>query len=133
MRNCHTRNVIQECLAANPPGITYREIMRQCGISSTSVVSHHMKILRARMSGGSYAYTYEKVERFADALDAGKCLPDHTDASPTRCENHALRKQFAAHLRKVAAAMKAIEWVDSGDSSHPHDTAAIWDVIGKRK
>ena len=78
------------------------------------------------MSGGSYDYAFEKVERFAEALE--------TD---TRLDGHKLyqsnghdRIGFAAHLRKVAAAMKAIEWVDSGDSSPPEDTLAIHAVTG---
>jgi len=77
------------------------------------------------MSGGSYEYAYTFVERFADALESGidfsgyKAEPDNHD-----------RIGFAAHLRKVADAMKAIEWVDSGDCSPPHDTNAIHAVTG---
>lgn len=82
------------------------------------------------MSGGSYNYAYGIVERFADALDAGMTFPDVHGARPTGCENNHDRIGFAAHLRKVAAAMKAIEWVDSGDCSHPHDTEAIHAVTG---
>lgn len=82
------------------------------------------------MSGGSYAFAFRVVERFADALEEGTTLPDYTDARPTGCENNHDRIGFAVHLRKVAAAMKTIEWVDSGDSSHPVDTEAIWAVTG---
>lgn len=82
------------------------------------------------MSGGSYNYAFQHVERFADALEAGTTCPDYDDGRPTGCENNHDRIGFAAHLRKVAAAMKAIEWVDSGDSSHPEDTLAIHAVTG---
>ena len=82
------------------------------------------------MSGGSYGYAYKVVEHFAEALEHGYTLPDMADPRPTGCENNHDRIGFAAHLRKVAAAMKAIEWVDSGDSSHPEDTTAIHAVTG---
>ena len=79
------------------------------------------------MSGGCYDYTYTCVERFAEALERGvDCSGRKTGA-----ENNHDRIGFAAHLRKVAAAMKAIEWVDSGDCSPPHDTNAIHAVTGK--
>lgn len=78
------------------------------------------------MSGGSYDYAYTFVERFAEALESGVTF----DHRKTRCENNHDRVGFAAHLRKVAAAMQAIEWVDSGDCSSPHDTEAIHAVIG---
>jgi hypothetical protein len=82
------------------------------------------------MSGGSYDYAYRHVEAFADALEDGVTCPDCGPTRPTGCENNLDRLGFAAHLRKVAAAMKAIEWVDSGDCSHPHDTNAIHAVTG---
>lgn len=82
------------------------------------------------MSGGSYNYAFRIVEQFADALEAGTTFPDFTDGRPTGCKNNHDRIGFAAHLRKVAAAMKAIEWVDSGDCSHPDDTEAIHAVTG---
>ncbi len=78
------------------------------------------------VSGGSYEYAFYHVERFADALEEGVTF----DPRATECENNLDRLGFAAHLRKVAAAMKAIEWVDSGDCSHPHDTLAIHMVTG---
>lgn len=82
------------------------------------------------MSGGSYHYAFEKVNDFADALDDERQIeddrpwPDDIDA-----ENRALRKAFAAHLRLVAEAMKAIEWVDSSDCSPPHEMVAIRAVL----
>lgn len=78
------------------------------------------------MSGGSYEYAYLAVERFADAIEAGRTY----DGFEPECANDHARLGFAAHLRKVAAAMKAIEWVDSGDCSPPHDTDAIAAVTG---
>ena len=53
------------------------------------------------MSGGSYDYGYCKVDDFIDSLEA---------TTP-------LRKAFRKHLELVSNAMRAIEWVDSGDCS----------------
>lgn len=53
------------------------------------------------MSGGRYNYLYTRVETMAYDLF------NYDDP---------LRNAFAKHLLDVAAAMKAIEWVDSGDS-----------------
>lgn len=78
------------------------------------------------MSGGSYEYAFETVLEFAEALENGETF----EARVTGAKNHHDRVGFAAHLRKVAAAMRAIEWVDSGDSSHPEDTIAIHAVTG---
>jgi hypothetical protein len=66
------------------------------------------------MSGGRYDYAYEKINDLADAI-----RPDT-----------ALRKAFKEHLRKVSDACQAIEWVDSGDSSWPHDDDAIRKALG---
>ena len=78
------------------------------------------------MSGGSYEYAYDKVERMAEALERGRTF----EGRETEGANDHARLAFAVHLKKVAAAMKAIEWVDSYDSSTPEDTNAIWAVIG---
>lgn len=78
------------------------------------------------MSGGSYEYAYLVVERMAEALDAGEAF----DGRETGEVNNVVRLGFAAHLRKVAAAMQAIEWEDSGDCSPPHAAEAIWKVTG---
>jgi hypothetical protein len=60
------------------------------------------------MSGGSYDYAYGKIADLADEIHGeGGC----------DCASPALRKAFAAHLRKVALAMHAIEWNDSGDGT----------------
>jgi hypothetical protein len=73
------------------------------------------------MSGGSYEYAYRVVEQFAEALELGvKFDGDAADGAASE-----LRPQFAAHLRKVAAAMKAIEWEDSFDTSPPLADQAI--------
>jgi hypothetical protein len=78
------------------------------------------------MSGGSYNYAFERVNDFIELLESGRDI----DGRETGCENSLDRLGFAAHLRKVSDAMKAIEWVDSGDCSHPHDTNAIHAVTG---
>ncbi len=78
------------------------------------------------MSGGSYEYAYGVVEQFADALEAGRTVQGRETENP----NSLPRLAFARHLRSVAAATKAIEWVDSYDSSPPEDEHAIHAVIG---
>lgn len=78
------------------------------------------------MSGGSYNYAYRYVEEFADALERNERIDGGELSEPNGLD----RLAFAAHLRKVAAAMKAIEWVDSYDCSPPHDTLAIHAVTG---
>lgn len=78
------------------------------------------------MSGGSYEYAYERVERFAEALEQGV----NFDGEPTSEATCLVRLGFAAHLRKVAVAMKAIEWEDSYDCSPPHAINAISAVTG---
>lgn len=66
------------------------------------------------MSGGSYDYAYRQVEEFIERLDVGGSTMTND-----------LRSRFRRHLVLVAAAMKAIEWVDSADNSSPHDDDAI--------
>lgn len=78
------------------------------------------------MSGGSYEYAHYTVERFADALESGITFGGN-DTGEATC---LVRLGFAAHLRKVAAAMKAIEWEDSFDCSPPHAINAIHAVTG---
>lgn len=78
------------------------------------------------MSGGSYGYAYDVVERFAEALERGETI----EGVKTGEADCLVRLGFAAHLRKVAAAMKAIEWEDSNDCSPPHAVNAIHAVTG---
>lgn len=66
------------------------------------------------MSGGSYNYLYLRVEEVA------------TD--PRVRNGGPVRRAFAKHLDKVAEAMRAIEWVDSCDSSD--DTKEILACLG---
>lgn len=65
------------------------------------------------MSGGSMGYLYLKV------LDAVEIDSDEGEGGFLK--NTELRKLFAAHLKDVAAALKAIEWNDSGDSENSGD------------
>lgn len=60
------------------------------------------------MSGGSYDYLYCKVEEMAD-----------------RIGNSPERQRFAEHMRRVAKAMHAIEWVDSCDWGKGDEIEAI--------
>lgn len=68
------------------------------------------------MSGGSYDYAYFKVQETASEMRRR-----HPDSS--------LHLGFAAHLDKVAEAMRAVEWVDSFDSAPGDDVAAIRAVV----
>lgn len=63
------------------------------------------------MSGGSYDYLYCKVEDMADRIGKFSNTPE--------------RKRFSEHLRRVAKAMYAIEWVDSCDWGKGDENAAI--------
>jgi hypothetical protein len=58
------------------------------------------------MSGGSYDYFYSKVEHVA------ACIREDSIEEYTR---PSLRRAFKAHLLKVADALHAVEWNDSGD------------------
>ena len=68
------------------------------------------------MSGGAYGYAYRALEEFIEAQEVAE-FPDEI--------NIPVRREFAKHLRLVADAMHAVEWVDSGDCSPPHDADAI--------
>lgn len=63
------------------------------------------------MSGGSMGYLYHAV-RDAEFI-----------------EDTELRKLFKLHLNKVAAALRAIEWVDSGDCREGSENKAIQEVL----
>lgn len=66
------------------------------------------------MSGGAYDYATFKVTEMADSLRG-------RDTDP-------LRRAFADHLRKVADAMYAVEWEDSGDG-HPDPDGKMREVL----
>ena len=74
------------------------------------------------MSGGAYDYAYAKVEEMAVNLRH----------STTPIE---YRAWFAEHLRLVSAAMRALEWEDSGDTGPEDSKKAVMAVIkhGQRK
>ena len=65
------------------------------------------------MSGGSMNYLYRKLLWESDFEDSTE-----------------LRKEFRMHLVVVAAALKAIEWVDSGDMSPGDEDEALAVVLG---
>ena len=68
------------------------------------------------MSGGTYDYFFRRVEDIADEIHHGR---DH----------EAVREAFRAHLRKVAKALQAIEWVDSGDYAPGAEVASILECL----
>ena len=69
------------------------------------------------MSGGSYEYAYGKVLDMVDEMER----MEQAGLAP----DTPLRIAFRGLLERVGAAMKAVEWVDSGDCSEPHAEAAI--------
>lgn len=78
------------------------------------------------MSGGAYDYVHGRVDEFARLIEQGVTWDGQRVHAP-----HPIRLEFAAHLRKVAAAMEAIELVDSYDRDTPHDVQAIEAVLAK--
>ncbi len=68
------------------------------------------------MSGGSMNYLYRRILWESDFQDSTE-----------------LRKEFRLHLIQVAAALKAIEWVDSGDMSPGDEDEAIDQVLGSTR
>ena len=67
------------------------------------------------MSGGSWDYFCFRMDDVADRLCG---------------EKEPLRRAFGEHMRKCAAAMKAIEWYDSGDWGPDDAAKAMNDVFG---
>lgn len=65
------------------------------------------------MSGGSMDYLYAKVE----CAKFERTTPE--------------RRAFAVLLRKVAHALCAIEWVDSGDAGEGSENEAILACLGR--
>jgi hypothetical protein len=65
------------------------------------------------MSGGSMRYLYQDVLLAVEI--------DSDEGEGGFLKNTELRKLFAAHLKDVAAALKAIEWNDSGDGASDED------------
>lgn len=86
------------------------------------------------MSGGHYNYAYSRVLTFADEVEAdlaqsGEPAP-YGDTYPER-ENPELRRSFIAFLReRVAPAMRAIEWNDSGDGCDEEEALLLAAMAG---
>jgi hypothetical protein len=69
------------------------------------------------MSGGSWDYVYHRFSEVGDRL----CN-----------EKDPLRRALSKKVYALAEVMKAIEWVDSCDSSPPEDTDAIKAFLGEQ-
>lgn len=67
------------------------------------------------MSGGSLDYVYSRVQDAASTILSRAESPTH--------------RAFAAHLFKVAKALRAMEWMLSCDTSPGSETAAIRAVL----
>lgn len=79
------------------------------------------------MSGGSWDYAGLKVMECSEALLEDRTLGD--EALSLTDDQRRARHSFGHLLAKIAMAMKAVEWVDSGDSSTPADVDAIYEVL----
>ena len=104
------------------------------------------------MSGGSYDYAYCRVNDMAHTILARLDAPPEPgepepgqwylhdqrrwvdfqdpEAVAVRTKIAVFRRAFATHLLLVSDAMRAVEWVDSGDSSEGAEVAAIEAVVG---
>jgi hypothetical protein len=69
------------------------------------------------MSGGSMGHLYRRI--------LGAVDNDSNEYDEGFLKNTELRKLFATHLRNVAAALKAIEWNDSGDGADDEDMLIV--------
>jgi hypothetical protein len=68
------------------------------------------------MSGGSWDYVSHHLEDVAMKLKSQACP---------------YRRAMAHRLHLIAQALHEIEWVDSGDTSHPSEMPAIMKALGK--
>jgi hypothetical protein len=68
------------------------------------------------MSGGSYDYLFGRIQDAATQVERTRPTP--------------LRRAFAEHLRLVAKAMHAVEWVDSCDYGSGDEDEVIRAVLG---
>lgn len=82
------------------------------------------------MSGGHYDYAYGHVEYFIDKLVVEAPPPEAGwgDDAIDPYVDYALRQKFKEHLVKIAQAMRAIEWNDSGDGA-PKERELIEDCL----
>ena len=80
-----------------------------------------VKQIGGSMSGGHYDYMYLKVAQLADDIELG--TGEHSEAPPE------LRARFKTHLHKVARALKAIEYNDSGDGD-PEEVDLLTEILG---
>ena len=69
----------------------------------------------AEMSGGCYGYLYARIDDLAELVEERRDTP--------------LRRAFGLHLRFVAKAVHAVEWVDSCDWPPGAEDAAILDAL----
>lgn len=67
------------------------------------------------MSGGSLNYVYTYVEDAAREVNVRATCIEH--------------RAFASHLRKVAKALRELEWVLSGDNAEGDEMSAIREVV----
>ena len=70
------------------------------------------------MSGGSWDYFCFSMDDVADRLCG---------------EKDPLRRAFGEHMRKCSAAMKAIEWHDSGDWGPDDEAKALKDIFDDKE
>lgn len=81
-------------------------------------------LLRHYLGGGTVAAVHAVVPE-----PAYKMVDDMADALGRKGQT-SLRRLFAEHLRHVAVAMRAVEWVESGDYGEGEDDDPIRVVLG---
>lgn len=77
------------------------------------------------MSGGSWDYFFLKISDVQEALESHSTLNSDQIEECLNYEQKTSRLKLAKVMGKISEAMKAIEWVDSGDYDYPHDTKAV--------
>jgi hypothetical protein len=82
------------------------------------------------VSGGSWDYAYGRINDIVDALRNQTT----TGGRKLELNDHQIeqRQKLSDLMEKVSAALRAIEWVDSFDSSYPRDTKAVEEVFASQ-
>jgi len=69
------------------------------------------------MSGGSYNYAFERIERYAEDMRDLAMEIVNRSATPNRVQLAACLVSYSKMLLKIQECLHDIEWADSGDTS----------------